>query len=484
MNSATNGTVAQDDMSADHSPEQGQGGGRRVNGRPMQIAGAVLLGFVAIMAMVMFDRSQQQNQLPAPPTKAVESSDKMAESILAQAGNGLVPEKNLPAEKAPADDGQASTLPTTMPHDLPPPQPNRFSGFGRTAMPPLLDEEAERIRAFKMQRFQEAVQAKTAVSVDVHASASSSSFSGSSTGSAPQTREEMLARLSAMRGQLEQRRQNDPTVAYQQRMAALKASGLLPDSGEAGGSIGGMGGMGGAPVPPSAANEREGYAAFDQQGKGDRWQLDTQPQAPRSPYELRAGFILPATLISGVNSDLPGQLMAQVSQNVYDTATGRHLLVPQGTRLIGSYESDVLYGQERVLIAWQRLIFPDGKALDLGAMPGADVAGYAGFNDKVNNHYLRLFGNAFLMSGVTAAVTLSQDRRGAGGSGGNNQRASDALSESLGQVLGNTISQIVSKNLNIAPTLEIRPGFRFNVIVTKDLTFRSAYQSFDYGYAR
>ena len=116
---------------------------------------------------------------------------------------------------------------------------------------------------------------------------------------------------------------------------------------------------------------------------------------PSTPYMLRACFVIPATLISGINSDLPGQIVAQVSQNVYDTPVGRYLLVPQGSRLIGSYDSKVAYGQGRVLVAWQRIVFPDGKALDMGAMPGSDGAGYAGLADKTNNHYLRIFGSAF-----------------------------------------------------------------------------------------
>lgn len=129
---------------------------------------------------------------------------------------------------------------------------------------------------------------------------------------------------------------------------------------------------------------------FDVQGQGDRWRLDSRAEAPRSPYELRAGFIVPAVLISGVNSDLPGQIVAQVSQDVFDTATGKWRLIPQGSRLVGQYSSDIAYGQSRVLVAWQRIVFPDGKAMDIGSMPGADSAGYAGFRDQVNNHYFPL----------------------------------------------------------------------------------------------
>ena len=153
--------------------------------------------------------------------------------------------------------------------------------------------------------------------------------------------------------------------------------------------------------------------------------------------------MLPAILISGINSDLPGQVIGQVSQDVFDTATGRWKLIPQGSRLIGQYSSEVAYGQARVLIAWQRIIFPDGKALDIGAMPGADSAGYAGFHDQVNNHYLRVFGSALLMSGVTAGIALSQPDS----LYSNRQSARSAMSEALGQQLGTVTAQMISKNM-------------------------------------
>jgi type IV secretion system protein VirB10 len=170
--------------------------------------------------------------------------------------------------------------------------------------------------------------------------------------------------------------------------------------------------------------------------------------------------------------------MAQVSQDVYDTPTGRHVLIPQGSRLVGAYSSDVAYGQARVLVAWQRIVFPDGKAMDIGAMPGSDAAGYSGFNDTVNNHYLRLFASAFLLSGITAGITVSQDPTT--GNNVNRQRASDAMSQALGQQLGQVTAQLIARNMNIAPTIEIRPGYRFNIVVTKDMTFTKPYHSFDY----
>lgn len=144
---------------------------------------------------------------------------------------------------------------------------------------------------------------------------------------------------------------------------------------------------------------------------------------------------------------------------------------------MGQYSSDIAYGQSRVLVAWQRIVFPDGKAMDIGSMPGADSAGYAGFRDQVNNHYFRLFSSAFLMSGITAGIAMSQPQTL---SLGTRQGASNAMSEALGQQLGQVTAQLIARNMNIAPTLEIRPGYRFNVIVTKDLTFSRPYKAFDY----
>jgi len=480
-------------LELDATPDKGTLGTRRVNNVPLMLIGGVVVGFVLIMILVMIDRSAKQQGQAGVQTQTADSSSttKMAQGIVAEHGAGLIPELKKAAPPPPPNDELADDmqndlsllLGNTAPSTLTPP---RGSG-NRFFNPPVgndpIDEQAQRIRELKMQQFQQAVHAKTAISVDMQnvTGAGNSSFSSGvpslSSGGTPQNREEMLARLAAVRSQLERQRQTDPTAAYQQRMAALKASGLMPDTGA------GAGMDGGALLPASrptgmSMDSDNAYSAFDKTGQDDRWQLNERPQAPRSAFELRAGFIIPATMISGINSDLPGQLMAQVSQNVFDTATGRYLLVPQGTRLVGSYSSDLIYGQSRILIAWQRLVFPDGRALDLGSMPGADSAGFSGLSDKVNNHYLRLFGNAFLMSGITAAVTLSQDK---GGTGTNqHQRASDALSESLGQVLGNTIAQIVSKNLNISPTLEVRPGYRFNVIITKDLTFQRPYRAFEY----
>lgn len=185
-----------------------------------------------------------------------------------------------------------------------------------------------------------------------------------------------------------------------------------------------------------------------------------------SPFEVKTGTVIPGVMIGGINSDLPGQIIAQVRENVWDTATGHHLLIPQGARLVGTYDNQVTRGQSRVLVAWTRIIYPDGSSVDLGSMPGADQGGYAGFHDKVNNHYVKVFGDALLMSLFSAGIQLSQPDSNNENGGYSSQQI---IAASLGQQLGQTGMQIAQKNLSIQPTLEIRPGFRFNIMVTKDM---------------
>ena len=210
----------------------------------------------------------------------------------------------------------------------------------------------------------------------------------------------------------------------------------------------------------------------------DRWYSPNQVENPVR-YQLRAGFVIPAVLLSGVNSEVPGTIIAQVAQDVYDSATGADLLIPQGARLIGSYAANVQYGQSRLFVVWQRIVYPDGRALDIGAEPGTDSAGYAGFSDRVDNHFLRIFGSAILMSAVTAATNWATNHNQSGFNG-NGFSVSDALSEAVGQQLGQATAQLLQKNLSIAPTLEIRPGYRFSVLLIKDFVFPGAYQDFAY----
>jgi type IV secretory pathway VirB10-like protein len=185
-----------------------------------------------------------------------------------------------------------------------------------------------------------------------------------------------------------------------------------------------------------------------------------------SPFELKAGAVIPSVLIGGINSDLPGQLIAQVSQNVCDTASGRHVLIPQGAKLVGIYASNVVMGQHRVLVAWNRVIYPDGSSLDLGAMSGADQGGYAGFADQANTHSWPTVRNALLLSAMTAGVQLSQAQPRSGDSAYSSQQI---VAGALGMQMNQLGIGSVQRGLNTAPTLSIRPGYRFNVMVSKDI---------------
>jgi type IV secretory pathway VirB10-like protein len=196
---------------------------------------------------------------------------------------------------------------------------------------------------------------------------------------------------------------------------------------------------------------------------------------PVSRYEVKAGTIIPAVLLTGLNSDLPGQLIAQVRESVFDTETGQHLLVPQGARLIGLYDHQMVYGQERVLVTWKRVLFPNGTSLSLkDGMPGTDAAGAAGFNDQVNHHLVRVFGNALLLSIISAGVQLSQIPDFGRGFAG--PSASNVLGAAVGQELGQTSAEMIRRGMNISPTIEIRPGYAFNVMVTQDLVFPGPYE--------
>ena len=185
---------------------------------------------------------------------------------------------------------------------------------------------------------------------------------------------------------------------------------------------------------------------------------------PASPFVIQAGSIIPAALITGIRSDLPGQITAQVTENIFDTATGRAKLVPQGARLIGVYDSRVAFGQSRVLLVWTRLIMPNGRSIVLERQQGADAGGYSGLEDEVDNHWAELFKAALLSTILGVGAEL-----GAGADTGSNTDIIQAFRLSAANSLNQSGQQVVRRNLNIQPTLTIRPGFPVRVIVNRDL---------------
>jgi type IV secretion system protein VirB10 len=235
-------------------------------------------------------------------------------------------------------------------------------------------------------------------------------------------------------------------------------------------ALAGLGGAGaGAPGGMAAGaqgDDQGSKAAFLTKDRAPGYLLSAR-QAPISKYELKTGSVIPAVLITGINSDLPGEILAQVSQNVYDSASGNFLLIPQGTKLYGTYDSRIVFGQKRVLQVWTRLIFPDGSTLNLQNMSGVDQPGYSGFTDKVNNHYVQLFGSALLLSLFSAGIQLSQPASTAGPYA--TPTAGQTIAASVGQEMGQVGTQLMQRQMNVQPTLIIRPGYKFNVMVNKDI---------------
>ncbi len=183
-------------------------------------------------------------------------------------------------------------------------------------------------------------------------------------------------------------------------------------------------------------------------------------QSPPSPYVLQAGSVIEAALLTGLRSDLPGQIMAQVTANVYDSPTGQFLLVPQGSRLLGEYDSRVASGQRRLLLAWTRLILPDGRSTVLEREPGTDQAGFAGLEDGVDNHWDRLFLAAGLATILNIGLEAGED---------NGDEIAEAIRDGAQDTIGRAGEAIVQRQLGIPPTLTIRPGFSVRVMVTRDL---------------
>ena len=270
--------------------------------------------------------------------------------------------------------------------------------------------------------------------------------------------------------------QSDPRVqaaeaarqrAKQERDAARNSSVFLGGGGSGAGPAA-------SPLPSLAATNPTVSATADTATQGDQAakrsfmaQASNQRTvsverltAPSSLNIVQAGSVIPAALITGVRSDLPGQITAQVTQNVYDSPTGRILLIPQGARLIGEYDSEIAAGQTRVLLAWDRLIMPDGRSIILERQPGADGAGFAGLQDRVNQHWGNLLRAAAISTLLGVGVELGAD-------------SEDDLIRALRRGTQDTINQagqqIVGRQLNVKPTLAIRPGHPLRVILTRDL---------------
>ena len=215
-------------------------------------------------------------------------------------------------------------------------------------------------------------------------------------------------------------------------------------------------------ITPPTAQDRQ--IAFLNAGVDRRTVAPDRVMAPASPYVLQAGSVIPAALITGIRSDLPGQIIAQVTESIYDSPTGRLLLVPQGTRIIGQYDNAVQFGQRRILLVWNRLIFPNGRSIVLERQPGADTQGYAGLEDGVDYHWWDLAKAAGLSTLLSVGAELAVS---------DEDRLLQAIRNGGQDTINDAGQQIIRRQLNVAPTLTVRPGFPVRVIVTRDLVLES-----------
>ncbi len=219
--------------------------------------------------------------------------------------------------------------------------------------------------------------------------------------------------------------------------------------------------------PDSVQNQQDRKAGFVNSRPDTAIYSPQHLETPRSPYQLMAGTMISAALVTGLSSDLPGQVIAQVTEDVYDSVSGRYLLVPQGSRLLGRYDSSVAYGQKRVLLIWTRLLMPNGSSIVLDNLPATDAAGYSGLEDEVDPHTWQL------VKGVALATVLGISSELALHPGGSNEpRIIIATRDSLDSSANQADQRLVAKELAVQPTLTVRPGFPVRVIVNRDIVLK------------
>ncbi len=227
------------------------------------------------------------------------------------------------------------------------------------------------------------------------------------------------------------------------------------------------------PATPQTSDIHQQREAFLSRAGSVEPVLNERLRPPASPYELKAGSVIPAALVTAINTDLPGDVIAQVTENVYDSATGDHLLVPQGARLLGRYQSLVGNGQNRALLAWQRLTYPDGRSIALGGMPGTDEAGASGVADRVDYHLDKLAAATALSTAIAYGGNLARGRQSGYGGGYGSQ---DVIGDTVAQQTDRVGSRIIDRQLDVQPTITVRQGWPLRVLVNKDLVLAPYYR--------
>jgi len=209
-----------------------------------------------------------------------------------------------------------------------------------------------------------------------------------------------------------------------------------------------------------SSTHQEHKLAFLNETTAPQSHLDQPLLYPRSHYEIQAGTVIPAALLTGINTDLPGDVIAQVTSPVYDTITGQHLLIPQGAKLYGAYDSQIANGQNRALLVWHRLLLPNGRSIQLDRMRGTDAAGYAGVEDRVDYHTGKLLLGAALSTAIAFTGNLARS---------DSPDSDNDVGDTIAQEASKIGSSIIERQLDVQPTITIRPGWPLRVLVNKDV---------------
>ena len=436
-------------LNANHSPKAAESTGpsvRRLNKLPLIITVGIVSAFAVIVALVAISKGDAQKE-----TKneiEMQTDSEMAKATLSHAPDGgIVYGQSDPLLLASAPQAASDPMLTAPP-----------TTDANPELPPV-DQAAEDIKQTKAEQFKKALMAPTGADV---------AQMSITNGAQPSSTEQMIAAINQAQSQGSQATGN---ADYDQQIAQVQAQMDANAAGSTGNNPMGSAGGGMSARSPIRSPGSSTVASANE------WALGYKNQNMTTKFTIHTGNVIPAILISGINSDIPGAITAQVSRNVYDSATGRYLMIPQGSKLFGSYASGVVYGQNRLGVNWHRIIYPNGQSITLADMPGTTGAGYSGLKDKVNNHYAKIFGGAMLMSLVTATTTYTLDRNNnnSDSNTNDNKSVSQSLNEAFARELGQITSQQIQRSMNISPTLEIRPGYRMNVMVVKDIELDAPY---------
>jgi type IV secretion system protein VirB10 len=409
----------------------------RVSKRAGLVALAVLCGLASLFGFSVYQRTNRTTaaSFAKEDSKKVIPATKAAEEITRDIPSGVI---NLATE---ANDGRTPSKPSESSRKATEENPKTGGGTAaprrRLQSPPNQNADPtpeERLIAEAYRRQLQAVASPTSIR------------SGSSTAPPP--------RPSAP----------PPSASDASALAAL-AQALRPNT-PAAPAVSSSG-----PSDQNMQTQKEAFLVQARAKTGGNYLPSTRTN-PLSEYDIKAGWEIPAMLEQEINSELPGEIKALVTTNVYDTATGQHLLIPQGSRLIGSYDSHIAYGQDSLQVVWHRIIFPDASSVDLGGMIGQDATGAAGFRGDVDRHYSRLIGFSVLSSLFSAGFQLSQTRRG---TILQNPSPAEIAAGAVGQEISQTGAEITRRNLNVQPTLKIPVGYKFNVRVNHDILFDGPY---------